>query len=163
MRNLFFNTLEDISILLMINNTSTLSSTRVYNLEAITMRCCIVFTVKAVIHRAVITYARLQLQSQDVQINPVQTVDDSLIVSKSSWIKSENNYALSKSVNETQLQQLESLVTKSTTLEANLKTGIKALDAGSVITESSGTKSDNAGFYNSHKHELEREIDGWRE
>ncbi|GJT10384.1 retrovirus-related pol polyprotein from transposon TNT 1-94 [Tanacetum coccineum] len=99
-------------------------------------------TLEAVIHRAVITYARLQLQSQDVQINPVQAVDDSLIVSRSSWIESENNDALSKSVNETQLQQHESLVTKSTTLEANLNTDVKALDAGSVITESSGTKSD---------------------
>ncbi|GJT50449.1 hypothetical protein Tco_0976606 [Tanacetum coccineum] len=49
----------------------------------------------------------LELQSQDVQINPVQAVDDSLIVSKSSWIESENNNALSKSVNETQLQQRE--------------------------------------------------------
>ncbi|GJY14258.1 hypothetical protein Tco_0383567, partial [Tanacetum coccineum] len=29
-------------------------------------------TLEAVIHRAVITYGRLQLQSQDVQINPVQ-------------------------------------------------------------------------------------------
>ncbi|GJU37545.1 hypothetical protein Tco_1185899 [Tanacetum coccineum] len=60
-------------------------------------------TLEAVIHRAVITYARLQLQSQDVQINLVQAVDDSLIVSKSSWIESENNNTLSKSVNETQL------------------------------------------------------------
>ncbi|GJX57190.1 hypothetical protein Tco_0287087 [Tanacetum coccineum] len=99
-------------------------------------------TLEAVIHRAVITYARLQLQSQDVQINLVQAVDDSLIVSRSSWIESENNDALSKSVNETQLQQHESLVTKSTTLEANLNTDVKALDVGSVITESSDTKSD---------------------
>ncbi|GKB93064.1 hypothetical protein Tco_0979201 [Tanacetum coccineum] len=83
-----------------------------------------------------------KLQSQDVQINPVQAVDDSFIVSKSSWIESENNNALSKSVNETQLQQHESLVTKSTTLEANLNTDVKALDVGSVITESSGIKSD---------------------
>ncbi|GJZ12590.1 hypothetical protein Tco_0547820 [Tanacetum coccineum] len=82
-----------------------------------------------------------KLQSQDVQINPVQVVDDSLIISRSSWIESENNDALSKSVNETQLQQHESLVTKSTTLEANLNTDVKALDVGSVITESSGTKS----------------------
>ncbi|GJU19590.1 hypothetical protein Tco_1440099 [Tanacetum coccineum] len=64
-------------------------------------------TLEAVIHRAVITYGRLQLQSQDVQINPVQAVDDSLIVSKSSRIESENNNALSTSVNETQLQQHE--------------------------------------------------------
>ncbi|GKB34688.1 hypothetical protein Tco_0879630 [Tanacetum coccineum] len=55
---------------------------------------------------------------------------------------SENNHALGKSVNETQLQQHEILVTESTELEANLNTDIKALDAGSVITESSGTKSD---------------------
>nr|GEV71206.1 putative retrotransposon protein [Tanacetum cinerariifolium] len=82
-------------------------------------------TLEAVIRRAVITY-----------------VDDSLIVSKSSWIESKNNNALSKSVNETQLKQHESLVTKSTTLEANLNTDVKALDVGSVITESSGLKSD---------------------
>ncbi|GKA37986.1 hypothetical protein Tco_0724551 [Tanacetum coccineum] len=69
-------------------------------------------------------------------------MDDRLIVSKSSGIESENNNALSKSVNETQLQQHESLVTESTTVEANLTTDVKALDAGSVITESSGTKSD---------------------
>ncbi|GKD15914.1 hypothetical protein Tco_1205072 [Tanacetum coccineum] len=83
-----------------------------------------------------------KLQSQDVQINPVQAVDDSLIVSKSIWIESENNNALSKSVNETQLQQYKSLVTERTTLEANLNTNVKALDVGSVITESSRTKSD---------------------
>ncbi|GJX16285.1 hypothetical protein Tco_0217117 [Tanacetum coccineum] len=64
-------------------------------------------TLEAVIHRAVITY------------------------------ESENNNTLGKSVNETQLQQHESLVTKSTTLEANLNMDIKALDVGSVITESS--------------------------
>ncbi|GJV11204.1 hypothetical protein Tco_1352745 [Tanacetum coccineum] len=75
----------------------------------------------------------LQLLSQDVQINPVQAVDDRLIVSKSSGIESENNNALSKSVNETQLQQHESLVTESTTVEANLTTDVKALDVGSVI------------------------------
>ncbi|GJV59976.1 hypothetical protein Tco_1466076 [Tanacetum coccineum] len=92
-------------------------------------------TLEAVIHRAVITYGRLQLQSQDVQINLVQAVDDSLIVSKSSWIESENNHTLGKSVNETQLQQYESLVTESITLEANLNMDVKALDAGSVITE----------------------------
>ncbi|GJV97570.1 hypothetical protein Tco_1549147 [Tanacetum coccineum] len=99
-------------------------------------------TLEAVIHRAVITYGRLQLQSQDAQINLVQAVDDSLNVSKSSWIESENHNALSKSMNETQLQQHESLVTESTTLEANLNTDVKALDDGSVITESSETKSD---------------------
>ncbi|GJU38192.1 hypothetical protein Tco_1191149 [Tanacetum coccineum] len=98
-------------------------------------------TFEAVIHRVVITYGILRmkenevnalkvngkqlnkeilheikksfkLQSQDVQINPVQAVDDSLIISKSSWIESENNIALNKSVNETQLQQHESLVTE---------------------------------------------------
>ncbi|GJY50169.1 hypothetical protein Tco_0440125 [Tanacetum coccineum] len=83
-----------------------------------------------------------KLPLQDVQINLVQAVDDSLIVSKSSWIESENNNALSKSVNETQLQQHESLVTERTTLEDNLNMDVKALDDGSVITESSWTKSD---------------------
>ncbi|GJR07568.1 hypothetical protein Tco_0790220 [Tanacetum coccineum] len=74
-------------------------------------------TLEADIHKVVITYGRLQLLSQDVQINPVQAVDNSQ-------------------------QQHESLVTKSTTVEANLTTDVKALDVGSVITESSGTKSD---------------------
>nr|GEV74198.1 hypothetical protein [Tanacetum cinerariifolium] len=50
--------------------------------------------------------------------------------SESIWIKLENNNALSKSVNETQLQQHESLVTKSIKLEANLNTDVKALDVG---------------------------------
>ncbi|GJW47624.1 hypothetical protein Tco_0079270 [Tanacetum coccineum] len=99
-------------------------------------------TLEAVIHRAVITYGRLQLQSQDVQINPVQAVDDRLIVSKSSGIESENTNALRKSVNETQLQQHKSLGTESTTLEVNLNTDVKAFDPGSVIIESSRTKSD---------------------
>ncbi|GJX62336.1 hypothetical protein Tco_0356429 [Tanacetum coccineum] len=100
------------------------------------------YTLNAVIHRAVITFGRLQLQSQDAQINPVQAVDDSLNVSKSSWIESENHNALSKSMNETQLQQHESLVTESTTLEANLNTDVKALDDGSVITERADDKAD---------------------
>nr|GEW72586.1 hypothetical protein [Tanacetum cinerariifolium] len=83
-----------------------------------------------------------KLQSQDVQINPIQAMDTSLIVSKSSWIELENNNALNKSVNETQLQQHECLVTKSTTLEANLSTNVKALDVGLVVTERSRTNSD---------------------
>ncbi|GJU56601.1 hypothetical protein Tco_1230315 [Tanacetum coccineum] len=99
-------------------------------------------TLEAVIHRAVITYGRLQLQSQDVQINPVQAVHDKLIFSRSSRIESENNSALSKSVNETQLQRHEILVTESATLEVNFNTDVKALDVGSVITESIRTKSD---------------------
>ncbi|GJR25270.1 hypothetical protein Tco_1101502 [Tanacetum coccineum] len=101
-------------------------------------------TLEAVIHRAVITYGILRMKETKVnalKINTVQAVNDNLIVSKSSWIESENNNALNKLVNETQLQQHESLVTKSTTLEANLSTEVKALDAGSVITKSSGTKS----------------------
>ncbi|GKD17395.1 hypothetical protein Tco_1206553 [Tanacetum coccineum] len=98
-------------------------------------------TLEAVIHRAVITYGKLQLQSQDVQINPVQAVDDRLSVSKSSWIESENNNALRKLVNETQLQQHESLVTESTTLEANLSMDVNALDVGLAVTESNGTNS----------------------
>ncbi|GJW15176.1 hypothetical protein Tco_0019309 [Tanacetum coccineum] len=73
-------------------------------------------TLEAVIHRAVITYGKLQLQSQDVQINPVHAVDDSL--------------------------SHESLVTECTTLEANLSMDVKALDACLVVTECSGTKSD---------------------
>ncbi|GKB68439.1 hypothetical protein Tco_0929851 [Tanacetum coccineum] len=98
-------------------------------------------TLDAVIHRAVITYGKLQLQSQDVQINPVHVVDDSLSVSKSSWIEFEFNNTLSKVVNETQLQQHESLVTECTTLEANLSMDVKALHADLVVMESKGIES----------------------
>ncbi|GJT22692.1 hypothetical protein Tco_0892629 [Tanacetum coccineum] len=96
------------------------------------------------------------LQSQDVQINPVHAVDDSLSISKSSWIESEFNNALSKSVNETQLQQHESLVTECTTLEANLSMDVKALHADLVVMESKGTEygkhdtSSSSGTYITH-------------
>ncbi|GJU54420.1 hypothetical protein Tco_1228134 [Tanacetum coccineum] len=43
----------------------------------------------------------VKMQSQDIQINPVQAMDDSLIVSKSSLIEPENNNAFSKSEIET--------------------------------------------------------------
>ncbi|GJZ77110.1 hypothetical protein Tco_0641782 [Tanacetum coccineum] len=92
-------------------------------------------TLEAVIHRAVITCARLQLQSQDVLINLVQAVDDSLIVSKSSWIESENNHALGKLVNETQLPN-RGLVMRVQTLEANLNTDVKSWMLGSFAKPS---------------------------
>ncbi|GKA62046.1 hypothetical protein Tco_0761565 [Tanacetum coccineum] len=101
-------------------------------------------TLEAVIHKAVITYGRLPLLFTEsfffmIQINPVQAVDDRLIVSKSSGIESENNNALSKSVNETQLQQHESLVTESTTVEANLTTDVKNWFLGQLLTEKQRT------------------------
>ncbi|GJV91982.1 hypothetical protein Tco_1539795 [Tanacetum coccineum] len=68
----------------------------------------------------------VKMQSQDIQINPVQAMDDSLIVSKSSLIEPENNNAFSKSEIETQMQRQER----------------EAVDAGLVVTESSGTKPD---------------------
>ncbi|GJS40652.1 hypothetical protein Tco_0565695 [Tanacetum coccineum] len=116
-------------------------------------------TLEAVIHRAVITYGRLQLQSQDVQINPVHAVDDSLSVSKSSWIESEFNNALSKLVNETQLQQHESLVTACTTLEANLSMEVKALHADLVVMESKGTKSGKHDTRNSSENYITHVVD----
>ncbi|GJU98338.1 hypothetical protein Tco_1327609 [Tanacetum coccineum] len=90
------------------------------------------------------------------RINPVQAVDDRLSVSKSSWIESENNNALSKLVNETQLQQHESLVTESTTLEANLSMDVNALDVGLAVTESNEANSykqdtsSSSGTYTTH-------------
>ncbi|GKC24658.1 hypothetical protein Tco_1026808 [Tanacetum coccineum] len=71
-----------------------------------------------------------KLQSKDVQINPVQAVDASLVVTESSRTESENNSsetASIKSVNETQMQMQE----------GNVDMG-KALDAKLVVTESSG-------------------------
>ncbi|GJV51695.1 hypothetical protein Tco_1447436, partial [Tanacetum coccineum] len=73
-------------------------------------------------------------------------------------IESENQNSLSKSVNETQLQQHKSLVTESTTLEANLNSDVKALDAGSV-TESSETKSDMHDTSNSSKTYITHVVD----
>nr|GEX34464.1 hypothetical protein [Tanacetum cinerariifolium] len=107
------------------------------------------------------TKKSFKLQSQDVQINPVQAVDDSLIVSKSSWLESENNNALSKSVNETQLQRHGSLVTESTTLETNLNVDVNALDAGSVITESSETKSDKHDTSSSSENYITHVVDAY--
>ncbi|GJT92847.1 retrovirus-related pol polyprotein from transposon TNT 1-94 [Tanacetum coccineum] len=54
-----------------------------------------------------------KLQSKDVQINPVQVVGANLVVTESSGIESKNNSsenALSKSVNETQMQMQEGKV-----------------------------------------------------
>ncbi|GJW22678.1 hypothetical protein Tco_0033300 [Tanacetum coccineum] len=73
----------------------------------------------------------VKMQSQDIRINPVQAVDDSLIVSKNSLIESENNNALSKSEIETQMHMREEKVDMR-----------EALDVGLVVTESSGTNPD---------------------
>ncbi|GKB55715.1 retrovirus-related pol polyprotein from transposon TNT 1-94 [Tanacetum coccineum] len=68
-----------------------------------------------------------------LEINSVQVVDANLVVTKSSGIESENNSlenALSKLVNETQMQMQEGKVDIG-----------KALDARLVVTESNWTKS----------------------
>ncbi|GJS85625.1 hypothetical protein Tco_0752166 [Tanacetum coccineum] len=73
----------------------------------------------------------VKMQSQDIQINPVQAMDDSLIVSKSSLIEPENNNAFSKSEIETQIQRQEENVDMR-----------EAVYAGLVVIESSRTKPD---------------------
>ncbi|GKA46659.1 hypothetical protein Tco_0739542, partial [Tanacetum coccineum] len=73
----------------------------------------------------------VKMQSQDIQINPVQVMDDSLIISKSSLIEPENNNAFSKSEIETQMQMQEEKVDMR-----------EAVDVGLVVTESSRTKPD---------------------
>ncbi|GJR10008.1 hypothetical protein Tco_0792660 [Tanacetum coccineum] len=73
----------------------------------------------------------VKMQSQDIQINPVQAMDDNLIVSKSSLIKPENNNAFNKSEIETQMQRQEQ--------KADMR---EAVDAGLVVTESSRKKPD---------------------
>ncbi|GKD29191.1 hypothetical protein Tco_1239969 [Tanacetum coccineum] len=52
----------------------------------------------------------VKTQSQDIQIKPVQAMDDSLIVSKGSLIEPENNDAFSKSEIETHMQRQEEKV-----------------------------------------------------
>ncbi|GJX51303.1 retrovirus-related pol polyprotein from transposon TNT 1-94 [Tanacetum coccineum] len=73
----------------------------------------------------------VKMQSQDIQINQVQAMDDSLIVSKGSLIEPENNNAFSKLEIETQMQRQEEKVDMR-----------EAVDAGLFVTKSSGTKPD---------------------
>ncbi|GKB54583.1 ribonuclease H-like domain-containing protein [Tanacetum coccineum] len=75
-----------------------------------------------------------KLHAKNVQYNSVQAVHESLVVTESSGIKSENNNsenALNKSVNETQMQMQEGKVDMG-----------KALDAGFIVIETSGTESE---------------------
>ncbi|GJZ27953.1 hypothetical protein Tco_0572600 [Tanacetum coccineum] len=62
----------------------------------------------------------VKMQSQDIQINPVQAMDDSLIVSKSSLIESENHNAFSKSEIETQMQRQEEKVNMREAVDADI-------------------------------------------
>nr|GEV42244.1 hypothetical protein [Tanacetum cinerariifolium] len=74
-----------------------------------------------------------KLQSKDVQINSVQAVKASLVVTKSSEIESKydsSENAHNKSVNETHMQVQEGKVDMG-----------KALNVGLVVKESNGTKS----------------------
>ncbi|GJR94076.1 retrovirus-related pol polyprotein from transposon TNT 1-94 [Tanacetum coccineum] len=84
-----------------------------------------------ILHEHQISHSVKIAMSQEIQINPVQAMADSLIVSKSSLIEPENNNAFSKSEIETQMQRQEENV--------NMR---EAVDAGLVVTESSGTKPD---------------------
>ncbi|GJT07968.1 hypothetical protein Tco_0842430 [Tanacetum coccineum] len=76
----------------------------------------------------------VKMQSQDIQIKPVQAMDDSLIVSKGSLIVAGKTTML-KSAN----QRLDSLYAKA---KRKKRYEVKAVDAGLVVTESSGTKPD---------------------
>ncbi|GJR41661.1 hypothetical protein Tco_1309764 [Tanacetum coccineum] len=92
---------------------------------------------------------RLQLERENLlEVNP-RTLSQKAV-------GSEFNNALSKSVNETQLQQHESLVTEYTILEANLSMDVKSLHADLVVMESKGTEygkhdtSSSLGTYITH-------------
>ncbi|GJU06948.1 putative late blight resistance protein homolog R1B-23 [Tanacetum coccineum] len=90
----------------------------------------------------------VKMQSQDIQINPVQAVDDSLIVSKNSLIESENNNALSKSEIETQMHLREKKVDMR-----------EALDIGLVVTESGGTNPDKQDTSSSSENYTTHDVD----
>ncbi|GJU29189.1 hypothetical protein Tco_1172778 [Tanacetum coccineum] len=90
----------------------------------------------------------VKMQSQDIQINPVQAMDDNLIVSKSSLIKPENNNAFSKSEIETQMQRQEQ--------KADMR---EAVDAGLVVTESSGKKPDKQDISSSSGNYITQAVD----
>ncbi|GJT76126.1 hypothetical protein Tco_1042851 [Tanacetum coccineum] len=82
-------------------------------------------TLEAVIHRVVNTYGVLRMKENE--LNALKENG----ISKSSLIEPENNNAFSKSEIETQMQRQEEKV--------NMR---EAVDAGLVVTESSGTKPD---------------------
>ncbi|GJY86490.1 hypothetical protein Tco_0500516 [Tanacetum coccineum] len=73
----------------------------------------------------------VKMQSQDIQINPVQAMDDSLIVSKHFDRAEKQQGHLGKSKTETRC--------KATMKKVNMR---EAVDAGLVVTESSGTTPD---------------------
>ncbi|GKB38957.1 hypothetical protein Tco_0883899 [Tanacetum coccineum] len=78
----------------------------------------------------------VKMQSQDIQINPVQAMDDSLIVLKSRLIEPENNNAFSKSEIETQMQRQEEKVDMR-----------EVVDVGLIVTESNiGPVNDEEPF-----------------
>ncbi|GJV26255.1 hypothetical protein Tco_1378950 [Tanacetum coccineum] len=87
-----------------------------------------------VLHESVLQYGILRMKENELNAlkeNGIQAMDDSVIVSKSSLIEPENNNAFSKSEIETQMQRQEEKI--------NMR---EAIDAGLVVTESSGTKPD---------------------
>ncbi|GKA77678.1 hypothetical protein Tco_0784215 [Tanacetum coccineum] len=94
------------------------------------MKECEVKTIKetekslneAILHEHEIEIS-FKMQSKHVQINPVQAVDANLVITESSGIESENNSlenALSKLVNETQMQMQEGKVDIGKALDAGL-------------------------------------------
>ncbi|GJR63355.1 hypothetical protein Tco_1505517 [Tanacetum coccineum] len=89
----------------------------------------------------------VKMQSQDIQINPVQAMDDNEL-SKSSLIKPENNNAFSKSEIETQMQRQEQ--------KADMR---EAVDAGLVVTESSGKKPDKQDISSSSGNYITQAVD----
>ncbi|GJS43856.1 hypothetical protein Tco_0568899 [Tanacetum coccineum] len=59
------------------------------------------------------------------------------------------------------VQRMRILVTESTTLEVNLNIDVKALDAGSVITENSRTKSGKHDTSSSSKTYITHAVDAY--
>ncbi|GKF63422.1 hypothetical protein Tco_0186870, partial [Tanacetum coccineum] len=89
-------------------------------------------TLDKFIDNRVLKYGELRMKENE--INSGQAIDANLVVTERSGIESENNSsenALSKSVNETQMQVQDGKVDMG-----------KILGVGLVVTESSGTESD---------------------
>ncbi|GJZ70536.1 hypothetical protein Tco_0634086 [Tanacetum coccineum] len=87
------------------------------------------------------------MQSQDIQINPVQAMDDNEL-SKSSLIKPENNNASGKRGLKLQMQRQEQ--------KADMR---EAVDAGLVVTESSGKKPDKQDISSSSGNYITQAVD----
>nr|GEU85012.1 ribonuclease H-like domain-containing protein [Tanacetum cinerariifolium] len=108
-------------------------------------------TLEAVIHRAGI------LRMKENEVNALKVNGKQL--NEEILREHETKKSFKLQLQDVQINPHKSLVIESTTLEANLNMDVNALDAGSVITESSETKSDTHDTSNSSGNYITHAVD----